>query len=712
MCGGVLFGQNPKCSDEPQQKALEANPALRKQTDEFNAGFQQWLKTADLSKFKASGSLGKTGKAKYIIPVVFHIVHNGGSENISEQTCADEITIMNRNYSAQNFFRSRIRDVFKDIEANVGFEFRLAKIDPNGRATTGVDRYYVGAFSYKANDYVKLGSWDPQRYLNIWVCGTISNGTPGVIGYCYFPTGIPSSSVDGPIVAAAFVGLINTSDPYSQKTTSHEVGHYFSLYHPWGSGGQDSCGLLDDQVYDTPPEYNPGNDVRNFCGHPDSSTCATDNPDLPDQYENIMDYFAGSCGSNMFTLQQAARMEYAINTYRKNLFSAENLMATGVADSAKPGTPIPVPSLFAPQTVACAGSTIQFYDNSFNGTITSYNWTFPGGNPGTATGKTPPQVMYANPGTYDVKLSVTGPGGTADTTFTKVVTIQPVGSNYAPGYYTADWDYQNDWQAKGWVFQNEINNNHFTRTSIHYDGNASMVLPGFLSTRGYNYSLISPAFNMTGASSPYFSFYYSFVQTTVTADASNPSGLSQDELRVYTSTDCGRTWTQRVSIPSNQIGTVGASYGVKQTVNYIPSDASKWKQVIIKDNQIPTSDNVKFKIEFRYNGGNNFYLDNVMLGMATGVSEAAAAADIRFSVQPNPFSSNATLKYELSRPETVVIQVYDMLGKELATLHNGIQQAGQQQVELNRGALGLNSGVYFVRMNVGNSAFTQKVIID
>src|ERR1043165_449422 len=178
--------QSTACTDEPNQRALHENPVLQKQWDQFNAAFLEYLKTADLSKFKVNSgnTLGKTAKPKYIIPIVFHIMHNGGVENYSDQDIMTEVATMNKNYSANSDFRSRIRPIFKDIEANAQIEFRLAKIkvitDSTGKIiksipTTGIDKYYVGNQTNKANDAQKLNSWDPQRYLNVWTVGSIQD---------------------------------------------------------------------------------------------------------------------------------------------------------------------------------------------------------------------------------------------------------------------------------------------------------------------------------------------------------------------------------------------------------------------------------------------------------------------------------------------------------------------------------------------------------
>jgi len=72
-------------------------------------------------------------------------------------------------------------------------------------------------------------------------------------------------------------------------------------------------------------------------------------------------------------------------------------------------TPPPVANFTGSPTTVCAGGSVSF-TNTTTGGVT-YAWTFPGGTPGTSTA-TNPTVTYSTPGTYNVTLVATGPGGT------------------------------------------------------------------------------------------------------------------------------------------------------------------------------------------------------------------------------------------------------------------------------------------------------------
>jgi endoglucanase len=63
---------------------------------------------------------------------------------------------------------------------------------------------------------------------------------------------------------------------------------------------------------------------------------------------------------------------------------------------------------------------------------------------------------------------------------------------------------------------------------------------------------------------------------------------------------------------------------------------------------------------------------------------------------PNPFNPSTTLRYDLPNESKVMLKVYDMLGKEVSTLVNHSEAAGNHHVVFNAG--NLPSGVYFARL--------------
>jgi hypothetical protein len=76
---------------------------------------------------------------------------------------------------------------------------------------------------------------------------------------------------------------------------------------------------------------------------------------------------------------------------------------------------------------------------------------------------------------------------------------------------------------------------------------------------------------------------------------------------------------------------------------------------------------------------------------------------------PNPFNPVTQIKYALPRPEYVTLKVYNILGQEVITLVNEMQEAGYKSVELN--VSNLPSGIYIYRLNAGSFSSVKKMVL-
>ena len=76
---------------------------------------------------------------------------------------------------------------------------------------------------------------------------------------------------------------------------------------------------------------------------------------------------------------------------------------------------------------------------------------------------------------------------------------------------------------------------------------------------------------------------------------------------------------------------------------------------------------------------------------------------------PNPFNPSTTIKYSVPNSDIVNIKVYDILGKEVATLLNEYKSPGSYIVEFDGSKFA--SGVYFYQLKAGNYLDTKKMIL-
>ncbi|MDD8017218.1 MAG: family 16 glycosylhydrolase [Bacteroidota bacterium] len=76
---------------------------------------------------------------------------------------------------------------------------------------------------------------------------------------------------------------------------------------------------------------------------------------------------------------------------------------------------------------------------------------------------------------------------------------------------------------------------------------------------------------------------------------------------------------------------------------------------------------------------------------------------------PNPFNPATVISYQLPIANKVTLKVYDVLGKEVASLVNGVKEAGYYSVTFN--AAKLPSGIYFARLQQGDKMQTKKMML-
>ncbi len=78
---------------------------------------------------------------------------------------------------------------------------------------------------------------------------------------------------------------------------------------------------------------------------------------------------------------------------------------------------------------------------------------------------------------------------------------------------------------------------------------------------------------------------------------------------------------------------------------------------------------------------------------------------------PNPFNPSTRINYELRNTNYVTLKVFDLLGKEVATLVNEKQNAGSYAVDFNSAEFNLPSGIYFYTLNSGEFKETKKMVL-
>jgi photosystem II stability/assembly factor-like uncharacterized protein len=104
------------------------------------------------------------------------------------------------------------------------------------------------------------------------------------------------------------------------------------------------------------------------------------------------------------------------------------------------------------------------------------------------------------------------------------------------------------------------------------------------------------------------------------------------------------------------------------------------------------------------------YSDPILVSLLTDVAEKGIPATMALSQNyPNPFNPGTRIDYQLPATGHVLLKVYDLLGKEVATLVNEVQEAGYRTVQFD--ASQLTSGLYFYRLTAGQFTAMKKMVL-
>ncbi len=671
-----------------QNKWFAAHPDLKARFDELQR--QADARDKEFFSGKNAQMRTSTSPATYTIPVVFHILHTGGAENIQDAQVNDAVSILNRDFRKQNADTSVVVNAFKNIIGDAKIEFRLATKDPAGNCTNGIIRHWDANTDWDSNNFFYYNyTWDPTMYLNIYVVKTINSNAAG---YTFLPgSGIPDE-MDAIVILSTYVGSIGTGNTFTSRALTHEVGHWFDLPHVWGGTNQPGVSCGDDGVTDTPVTQG-----YSTCNLTSTLLCT---PGVPENVQNYMDY---SYCSRMFTIGQGQRMQNAASSIvsgRNNLSSPTNLAATGITN---PGVNcVPEMDIAASVSLACSGHSLSLMSYTYNAGVSSYVWSANNGatvvNPSAAT--TP--LILNNLGITTITCVASNANGSVVRTMTvnaldgsNKITLSNVES-FEASTLPAMWNVVNpNTPTLSWAMT----------TDGASSGSKSMYVAGENMLANSIEILETPSYDFKNNPGAQFTFYYAYAKA---------SSFNKDKFKVQASRNCGGTWTD-IWTPNNTM-LANASVGIMPTV--FIAGANGW---VLEDmTPLPqffpflSEDNVRFRFYFQEDVGgtgfgNRFYLDQVNFTTPVGINEVTRS--IGFNVYPNPSEAVFNVNFTLAQPAKIKYQVLSVSGAVVLSEAERSFNEGSHEIAINQNNQ-LAKGMYLLSFEMNGVKMSRKLVVN
>lgn len=689
------FGQvlnNPEnISEEATQKCAQYE--VTEWMKESNpARYQNYLQSREILAQEAASPQLKNGTI-YTVPVVFHVLHNNGAENISDAQLQDALFILNRDFRKQNADVNNVVSQFFPLATDVEVEFEFATIAPDGTCFEGITRTQTTQTSNSSqsggeaqvnavisgND-VYQGVWPHNKYLNIYICKSLIQGAAG---YTFLPNGGSQANAtnmyyNGIFMLHNYTGSIGTGNVSVSRALTHEVGHWLNLSHIWGDGQIGTCGT--DYVADTP--QTTGAQSCNLS----KATC----DGTLDNVENYMDY--AYC-SKMFTQGQVTRMRSAITSTvggRNNIWKQANLQDVGVV----PGGSSACANIEATNLALCEGSSTTYSIDLGGEVVYSYSWSFPGGTPATSTAATP-TVTYNSSGVYDVTVTVNTSSGT--NTYTKENLIEVITAPAAVSLPMTEGFVATTFPPAGWTIDNGGNSTTWTRATVGTaptTGNSARLNfdPG-ANTTGNIDDLNTPSFSLINAESASLTFDVAYREW---------NSFYSDQLQVLVSTGCGQPFEIVYDKAGSTLATQSSGSGY--------TNPTTWRNETIDLSSYAGNDALIVKFRGISGYGNAVYLDNVNItqveidngtapepGMSVNNNQICAGQTVSFTDEstenptswnwtfpggtPNTSTSqNPTITYNSPGTYNVVLEASNNTGSQSTTFTNEITVYGAPSV--------------------------------
>lgn len=108
------------------------------------------------------------------------------------------------------------------------------------------------------------------------------------------------------------------------------------------------------------------------------------------------------------------------------------------------------------------------------------------------------------------------------------------------------------------------------------------------------------------------------------------------------------------------------------------------------------------------------YVDDVSISSAVPVEDDKTSLPLTTELKnnyPNPFNPSTVISFTLVRSERVSLKIFDVMGNEVATLVDGIREAGTHDYQFSINNYRLSSGIYFYELVSGSQVLRKKMML-
>ncbi len=639
----------------------------------------------------------------FTIPVVFHVVHDQGPENVSDAQIFRAMQILNEDFRKLNADSIDVIPEFREIHKDSRIQFKLANKAPDGSCTNGINRIR-SSNTDDVNHSSKIVRWPRHFYLNIWVVRSIGGNLSGnTLGYATPPPGVDpffSSGIDGVVVLHSALADIGTANPEWLRTLTHECGHILNQAHTWTPNGAfppvlpgQMCG--DDGIEDTPIS------IGYFgCPTPEQATVCT--PGVVENYQNYMDY--ANC-TVMFTAGQISSMRATLRSPvagRSVLVSPLAHSVSGI-DQAEPTVCSPRVDFYANRFYACVGQEVRFTANVQDATAENFSWSFPGGN-ASSTNESTTLVSYDSPGWKTVTLTAgNGSGSDTKTNEFALYVYETEGAEFGDLFQE---NFTDGVVPEHWTIspprENELLNGiNWEWSPVGCLDPGSLKLNLFDQPNTESYRFVTPKVDLQGRVGDIISFKYAY------STQGNPAD-SEVTLTVRSTRNCGLTGIERLVLSGPSQVLTG---GITPASNFAPNlSASLWRTASFE--LVPGIAFGDIQFEFIVEGdfqANNFYIDNFTI--SSGLVSTEDINPLSASrLYPNPAAGEANLEITLNKSERVSVRIFDISGKQVMHMAERQMPGGTSTLPIQTG--NLSAGIYTVQVLSGNYRNSMKLVVQ